>query len=328
MAFPWCTCLSNSYLTDRCYKLFDSLSKFTEVQSILHCCKRNSDWSTSPCWASKLLQWEGKSVSAAQTRPTHTDSQVCTLHIRARRWHMDSHSHVHLHAQIRGHELTKPHASKHTPEKATVNEPHSRPKRWHQSGTLTPSGSRRTASHICLLEQVLNNSKVRETILCISAYTASRRAKLVGSLPVLPLLLFFSAIVQIVERFVLSEWLFLMMMIYLYMKQLLHRYAQLSTTTTRATGESGACECRPACFPQSFGTFCPTAETERLLLHVRQIMYYTGKKNYHKKIYIYHSSPHHWHWLHTFLLRPSAYLWQSPWGTDAQILHDNQYITL
>lgn len=80
----------------------------------------------------------------------------------------------------------KTHASKHTPEKATVNEPRSRPKRWHQSGTLTLFGSRRTVSRICQLEQVLNNSKVKETILCISAYTASERAKLVGSLPHCP----------------------------------------------------------------------------------------------------------------------------------------------
>lgn len=139
-----------------------------------------------------------RSVSATQTHPTHTltrihvDSQVCRL---ARytfvlafgtQTHTHKHEHKHLHAQTHGHELTKTNASTHTPEKATVNEPHSRPKRWHQSGTLLPFGSRRTPSRICLLEEVLNNSKVRETILCRSAYMAAERAKLVGSFPALP----------------------------------------------------------------------------------------------------------------------------------------------
>lgn len=48
IAFTLCICPSNHYLMDRCYKLFDSLSKFT-VQSILRCYKRHSDWSTGPC---------------------------------------------------------------------------------------------------------------------------------------------------------------------------------------------------------------------------------------------------------------------------------------
>lgn len=34
------------------------------------------------------------------------------------------------------------------------------------------------------------------------------------------------------------------------------------------------------------------------------------------------------HSLHTSPLRPTAYLWQSPWGSDAQIFHDNQRYTL
>lgn len=129
-----------------------------------------------------------KSVPDVQTRPTrtsvcaHTHTHVDTLHI--------SHSHARAHNtcthRLTGMSWQKPHASKHTPEKATVNEARSRPKSWHQSGTLTPLGSRRTVSRICLLKQVLNNSKVKETILCISAYTASECARLVGSLPDLP----------------------------------------------------------------------------------------------------------------------------------------------
>lgn len=224
-------------MMDRCYKLSDRLSEFTEVQSILHCCKRNTDGSTSPCWGSKLLQWGKKCVCCTNT------SHTCAHLARARRL-TGSHSHArrHLHAQIHRLELRKTHTSKHTPEKATVNEPRSRPKRWHQSGTLSPFGSRRTVSRICLLEQVLNNSKVTETILCISACSACQtRWRSSRS----SLLVLFTAIVQIVKAFALSERLFSLMMIYLHETALTRIYAAEHHLAIHL-GVRAACECWPA----------------------------------------------------------------------------------
>lgn len=142
LIFPLCNAalcflgISLCNLTDRCYKLRDGLSEFTEVQSILNCCGRNDDRSTSPCWAGKLLQREEKCVYCEQTRPTHACAHVQDLELYGLGRFPHSDTQTPACADSCGHGLTKTHASKHAPEKATANEPRRRPNRWHQSGIL------------------------------------------------------------------------------------------------------------------------------------------------------------------------------------------------
>lgn len=57
------------------------------------------------------------------------------------------------------------------------------------------------------------------------------------------------------------------------MKQLLDRYEQLSTTTTR--GKLGSMKAGHYESQKAVGTFVPSAETER---HIRQVTYNTGEK--------------------------------------------------
>lgn len=81
--------------------------------------------------------------------------------------------------------LRHPHTT--PPESATVNEPRSRPKRWHQSGTLTLLGSRWTASHICLQEEVLNNSKVEGShFMHISIHGGQSEPDSLARIPISP----------------------------------------------------------------------------------------------------------------------------------------------
>lgn len=112
------------------------------------------------------------------------------------------------------------------------------------------------------------------------------------------------------------------------MKQLLHRYAQLSTPPhTSRMGNGGLWKAGQYISQKALETFSPSTETERLAYKTIILHHWEKKKRKHYHIKTsYHCSLHHWHWEHTSLLRPTAYLWQSPWGTDTQISHDNQCI--
>lgn len=197
IAFPWRTCLSNCYVMDRCYKLSDSLSKFTEVQSIQHCCKRNSDGSTSPCWASKLLQWEEKCVwgtntshSRAQT-PARTGSQAWAEKKKKN-------------ARIQTHPREGYSKWTSQPSKALTSIRHAYTV-WLPTDSESHLSARASAKQF----QSEGNHFMH---ICIHSERACQTRWLASPLS---LLVLFTAIVQIVKRFVLIEWLFLELMIYL-----------------------------------------------------------------------------------------------------------------
>lgn len=84
-------------MTDRCYKLFDSLAKFTKEQSIQNCCKRNGDRSTSPLLSQQTVSKRRK-VCLLWTNTSHS-----RLHTRTRLGAFTgldtSHSLIHKHLQ-------------------------------------------------------------------------------------------------------------------------------------------------------------------------------------------------------------------------------------
>lgn len=194
----------------------------------------------------------------------------------------------------------KTHTSKRTPEKATVNEPHSRPKCWHQSGTHTPFGSRRTVSRICLLEQVLNNSKVKGNHfmhICIHSKRACQTYWLSSRSS--PLMLF-TAIVQIVKGNSLLLNDFFSWRWFTYMKLLSDGYKQQGTTAThgnlggpwKVAGKNPRKRWRPAVRGWKTVAAHKTSKLQQ------QIKNYSMQK---KKL-----KASCWHWLHASLLWPTA----------------------
>lgn len=160
--------------------------------------------------------------------------------------------------------LRHPHTT--PPESATVNEPRSRPKRWHQSGTLTLLGSRRTASRICLQEEVLNNSKVEGShFMHISIHGGQRASHtrwLVSRSPQPPL---FTANVQIVKGLSVREWLFFSWRWFAHIRQLLTGMYSWAPRPHTGIWDLWA---QPARFPESVS---PSRARETAVKHQRPL---------------------------------------------------------
>lgn len=97
ITFYWCTCLSNSNLTDRCYKLFDRPHRSPINTTLL----QEKQWLILKSLLSQQTVAVGLSVSSEQAYPSHTCAHQHTQKFTgSHSSHTRIHEHKHLHTQI------------------------------------------------------------------------------------------------------------------------------------------------------------------------------------------------------------------------------------